>query len=64
MRKTKEHNPLHIEGDINRSTPRIHSVSNDSNGPRRKIAIVTVHAIGVRQHVKEVSFVSGVINGD
>ena len=64
MRKTKEHNPLHIEGDVNRSTPRIRSVSNDSNGPERKIAIVTVHTITVGQHVEEAGFVSGIVNGD
>ena len=64
MRKSKEHNPLHVEGDINRSTPRIHSVTNGSNRPRRKISIVTVHTITVRQHVKEVGFLSGIINGD
>ena len=64
MRKTKEHNPLHVEGDINRGTPCIHSVTNDGNGPRRKIPIVTVHTITVRQHVKEVGFISGIINGD
>ena len=64
MRKSEKHNPFHVEGDINRSTPRIHSVTNRSNGPRQKIPIVTVHTITVRQHVKEVGFISGIINGD
>ena len=59
MRKSKEHDPLHVEGDINRSTPRIHSVTNGRNGPTRKIPIVTVHTITVRQHVRKlVSFLA------
>lgn len=63
--KTKEHDPLYVERDMDRSTaPGIDSVCNDGNRSGWEFPAVTGHTIEVSKQLEEILFGPGIINWD